>query len=212
MTNVKDLLPRGATELLGQAIAEAIDDPLLVPVADALDPDKTPDRFLPFLAQHSGVRLWYSDWSEMRKRKIIKEARQLARKIGTRSGVLGFLSFVDAVLLDVISYPTRFIIGRARIGRTPVGHKPWVARYLIKIETKTPPRAFVMNRAVIGRSRIKTPRRDPFKRSMAALRAAKSPETEYRVDFAHKKPLLLSDGALLSDNYRLGAFVARTKL
>ncbi|WP_404291552.1 phage tail protein I [Microvirga sp. RSM25] len=210
MTTGKDLLP-GPVELEA-ALAEALTDTLPIPLAEAVDPHKTPVRFLPFLGQHDGVRLWYADWSEARKRQVIAEAPVLARKIGTRAGVLGFLSYVDATLLDVIAYPTRFILGRSVIGRTPVGHQPWVARYLIKIETTAPARAFVMGRAVIGRHRLKTPSREPFQRVMAALRAAKSPETQYRVDFGHKRPLVLADQPRLADDIPLGGFVARQKL
>jgi len=210
MTTAKDLLP--FEDPLEASIAEAVSDTLPVPVDRALDPLTTPARFLPFLAQHKGVRLWYSDWADDRKRQMIAQSSDLAAKVGTRAGVLGFLPFVDAELLDAIAYPARFVMGRSVIGRAPIGHPPFVARYLVKIETKTPPRAFVLGRSVIGRHRLKTPSPEPFRRGMAALRAAKAPDTEYRVDFAHMRPLKLSDGPLLSDNLRLGAFVARTTL
>jgi P2-related tail formation protein len=167
---------------------------------------------LPWLAAHDSVDLWFPDWSVARKRQVIAEAISLARVKGTRAATLKFLSYVDGTLLDIVSYPARFVMGRAVIGRSPVGHKPFVARHLVNVVTHTPKNAFVMGRAVTGRSAVKTPSRKPMKRAMAALRAAKSPDTEYRVDFGSMRPLLLSDGPLLSDNFLLGGFVARNNL
>lgn len=205
------LLP-GGSKPFTVAIAAAMTDTLPVPIREAVDPLRTPAAFLPFLAAHESVDLWFDDWPEARKRAMVAEAPVLAGKKGTRAASARFLSYVDAELVATVAYPARFVFGRARIGRTPVGHSAFVARYLLKIVTHTPPRAFVIGRSPMGRRLLKTPSREPFKRALAALRVAKAPETEYRADFAHKRPLQLSDGPLLDGSYRLGDFVSRRTL
>lgn len=207
-----DLLPTGASLPFEIAIAKAAADDLPVPIRECLDPATTPVAFLPFLAVHRGTRLWFSDWSEARKRQVIAEAPATAALLGTRAGARRLLGYVDAGLVDVVAYPAPFVMGRARIGRTPIGHPAFLARYLVKVVTYKPPRALVMSRGALGRRPLKTPSREAFRRCLVALRAAKSPETEVRVDFSHMRPLLLSDGVLLDGSHRLGEFVTRAKL
>jgi phage tail-like protein len=209
--SVPDLIPPNSGTF-ERAIAEGMNDVLPVPLCEILDPATTPERFLPFLAAHRSVDLWFSDWTVERKRQMIAEAIQLARIKGTRAATLAFLAYVDAQLVDIIAHPKRFVIGRSTIERDPIGHKPFSARHLIKIETTTPPRAFVMGRAVIGRARFKTPSREPFERALSALRVSKAPETEYRVDFAHKRQWRLEDNIPLGDGVLLGAYLNRTRL
>lgn len=206
-----DLLP-GNRQSWEIACAAAMTDELPVPIAAALDPATAPVDLLPFLAVHDGVRLWFSDWPEARRRLVVAEALVAAWEVGLRSGSIRFLGYVDAALLDVVAYPARFVMGRAVLGRTPIGHPPHLARYLVRVVTHAPPRSAVMGRAVLGRARMKTPNREPFRRCLVALRAAKAPETEYRVDFAHRRPLRLSDAPPLDGSTHLGAFVARNKL
>lgn len=215
MSDVARLLPRHytvRTRAFSLALAAAMSDDLPVPIRAALDPAATPVDFLPFLAAHDGVRLWFSDWTEARRRQVVAEAPQLAGRIGTRPALVTLLGYVDATLVDTVSYPERFVLGRAVIGRTPIGHGPWLARYLVKVVTHKPPRAFAMSRAVIGRSRLKTPSREPFRRALMATRAAKGPETEYRIDFAHKRPLTVEDAPVLDGSFLLGAHVDRHQL
>ena len=209
--SVPALLPSNATAF-EKAVAAGMTDVLPVPFRQILDPATAPERFLPFLAAHRSVDLWFADWPIERKRQMIADAVKLARLKGTRAGTLAFLEFVDAELLHIISHPERFVIGRSLIERTPIGHRPFSARHLIKVETKVPPRAFVIGRAVIGRSRLKTPSREPFSRVLAALRVAKAPETEYRVDFAHKRQWRLEDNVPLSAELPLGFYLDRTRL
>lgn len=211
MTDAADLLPDNARPF-EQALAYAMTDTLPVPIAQTLDPSRTPARFLPWLAVHDGVRLWFSDWPETRRRQVIGEAPRAAWLVGTRPGAVTFLGYVDGHLLDAVAYPTRFVFGRARVGRAPIGHPPWLARYLVRVRTLTPPRALVGGRTVLGRSRLRTPSREPRRRCLAALVAAKAPETEYRVDFGHARPLMLADGPPLDGTFHLGAYVARRKL
>jgi P2-related tail formation protein len=210
MTGVRALLP--TPRAFERAAAAAMTDDLPVPIEAVFVPAETPVAFLPWLAVHDGVLLWFSDWAEARKRQVIDEAPVLAGRIGTRSASIAMLGYVDGVALDIVSYPARFIFGAARVGRSPIGHPPWLARHLVRIATVAPARCFVMGRAVLARRRLKTPDRETLRRCLVALATAKSPETEYRADFGHRRELLLSDAPPLDGTYSLGAYVARNKL
>lgn len=211
MTGVAELLPPSATPY-EIALAEAMTDGLPVPLREAMDPAAAPIGLLPFLAVHDGVRLWFSDWSAERKRQVIGASLLDCWLVGVRDGAVRFLSYVDGTLVDAVAYPARFVMGRAVVGRTPIGHAPFLARYLVKVETHKPARALVMGRSALGHARLKTPSREPFERCLAALRAAKAPETEIRVDFGHRRRIRLSDGVPLDGTYKLGSFISRTKL
>lgn len=211
MTAVADLLPQSAGTAT-DAIARALSDELQVPFRVTLDPDQTPAKWLPFLAANESVDLWFNDWTDARKRQMIAEARHLATLKGLRAGVVAFLGYVDGTMIDAVAYPARFALGRASIGRTPVGHMPFLARYLVKIETARPPRSFVAGRAVMGRSRIKTHSRDRLTRGLQAMRVAKSVETECRADFAHRRRLRIGDGVALDGGFNLDQFLDRTRL
>ena len=233
MSAVGDLLPQSSAAW-ERALAAAMSDDLPVPIVEALDPATAPVEMLPWLAVHYGVRLWYSDWSEARKRQVIAEAPRAAFEVGTRAGVIRFLGYVDATLVDVVAYPARFVMGRARIGRTPIGHPPFLARYLVRVEMRKPARAFVIGRSpmayrdqiaaplphlvvtsgggTVHGHRIVTPSREPLRRCLAAIRAATAPETEIRVDFATARRLSLRDAPVLDGSASLGDFVARNKL
>lgn len=211
MSAVGDLLPasQGTFEA---ALADAMSDSLPVPIKEVMDPATTPAPFLPWLAVHYGARLWFSDWSEARKRLVVGQAPAVNFTIGTRAAVVSFLSYVDGALLDAKSYPHRFVLGRAVVGRTPLQHHAFVARFLVKVETSTPRKALVLGRGVLGRHAWRTPSREKFKRVMAALRAAKSPETQYRVNFQHKRQITIADNLPLDGSYKLGDFIARVRL
>lgn len=194
------------------ALAAAMTDELPVPIVAALDPMAAPVSLLPWLAVHYGARLWYSDWSEARKRLVVDQAPLAAFEVGTRAGAIRFLGYVDADLLDAVAYPIRAVAGRAVAGRTPVGHPPHLARYLVRVVTHAPPRSAVAGRAVAGRARAKTPPRTPFHRCCEALVAVKAVETEYRADFGHRRPVTIDDGFDIDAGLLLGAFVDRRKL
>lgn len=211
MTSAADLLPDSAGPF-EVALAEAITDTLPVTIREALDPATAPVDLLPWLAVNEGVRLWYSDWSEERKRLVISEALMAAFLVGTRDGSIKGLSYVDGTLVDALAYPRRFIFGRSFVGSTPINHPPFVARYLIKVATTTPKNALVLGRAVLGRAALRTPDRDPLKRCLAALRAFKAPETEIRVDFGYKRPLTIADAPLLDGSHHLDEYIERTKI
>ena len=211
MSVVGDILPANATPF-EEAAASGLSDGLPVPLRLIMDPATSPEAFLPWLAAHRSVDLWYSDWSTARKRQMVADAIRLARLKGTRDAVVEFLAFVDGLLIDTVAYPERFIFGRAIIGRTPVNHQPYVARYLVKTTTFRQPRAFVFGRAVIGRSILKTPDREKLKRCMTAITVAKAPETEVRVDFAHKRQANFGDGFTFGGGLTFGRYLDRTVL
>ena len=226
-------LPPGALPF-ERALAAGCDDTLPIPYREILSPSSAPAIWLPFLAAHRSVDLWFDDWTEARKRAVVEAAILDARLKGTRSGTTRFLAYVDATLVDTVAYPARFVLGRAVVGRTPIAHGPFLARHLVRVETWRSPRAFVIGRsalasrdqieaavphlivtsggAVINGSVVETPSREPLRRCLAALRAVKAPETEIRVDFGHHRRLTLADAPPLDGSTRLGAFVARTHL
>ncbi|HEY8136266.1 MAG TPA: phage tail protein I [Methylocystis sp.] len=211
MTTPDHLLPPNATPL-ERAVTRAMDDGLGAPIRQAVDPNATPAAFLPFLAVHDGVRLWFHDWSEARKRQVISESIVANFEVGTRAAVIRYLSYVDATLLDAIAYPKRFVAARAVAGRTPLGHPAFVARYLVKVVTYKPRRAAVAGRAVAGRHAARSPSREPFKRVFAALRAAKAPETQYRVNLQTSRRITVGDAIALDGAHRVGDFIPRTRL
>ncbi len=234
MTSAAELLPQRLPSHWTRALAAAMSDELPVPIAEALDPSAAPMALLPWLAVHDGVRLWFSDWSAQTKRSVTTEALIAAWEVGTRAGASRYLSYVDATLVDAVAYPTRFVMGRAVVGRTPIGHGPFLARYLVRVETRHSSRAFVLGRSAlasrdqieaavphlivtpggseINGSVLRSPSREPLRRCLVALRAAKAAETEIRVHFGHHRRLTLADAPPLDGSTRLGAFVARTKL
>lgn len=206
-----DLLPRDAGTF-EKAVGLAVTDTLPVPIRQIVDPAQTPSAFLPFLAQNESVDLWFEDWTDDRKRAMIAEAVSLASRKGLRIGAVRFLSYVDATLVDARAYPAPFIFGKALIGRTPIALPAFRAHYLVRVDTTLEPGSFVIGRGVIGRNAIKFQSRDKFERALTALRVAKSPETEIRVDFGFMRPLQLGDGPLLDSGVLLGSYITRTKI
>lgn len=206
MATADEILPPTSTPL-ERSLARALVDQLPVPLRQIVNPATAPAGWLPWLAAHESVDLWFQDWSESRKRLMVQMAPTLAWLKGTPEGVTKFLEFVDAKIERVIAYPQRFIFGQARIAVTPIGHQPFVARYLVRVETRTPPRAMVFGRSKLGRCFIKTPTREPFKRVHVAMRAAKAPETQYRTSFAYMRPLTLDDNPSLDGQFTLDDYV-----
>ena len=206
-----ELLPPNRS-VVEEGLVEGLTDTLPIPYSQILDPQTAPVEFLPWLAVHESVDLWYADWPEARKRQMISQSIDLARLKGLRSGVVSYLAYVEGTLIDTISYPANFVFGRAVIGRSPIGHPPFLARYLVKIETTKPARAFTMGRAVLGRSPIKTHSRERLNRGRRAMTVAKTPETEYRVDFAHMRKIRIGDSIPLDGTHQIDSYISRTRL
>ncbi|WP_319533423.1 phage tail protein I [uncultured Cohaesibacter sp.] len=112
-----------------KAMAAGMSDDLPVDYATIMDPYQTPAKWLPSLAAHYSVDLWFSDWPEERKREMIAQCaglstiypgEQLAELKGTLEGLKRFLWFVDAEIVDRIAYPCRFVLGRSSPSFTPL--------------------------------------------------------------------------------------------
>lgn len=189
-----------------------VDGDLPVPIKQVLDAAQTPQNFLPWLAAHESVDLWFSDWTDDRKREVIANAFTDGWLKGTRAGAIRFLGYVDATLIDVIAYPTPFVFGRAIIGQTPYGLAPFTANYLIRVDTYAPRRCFIMGRAAVSYAPVVTPPTTPWDRALMALRVTDAPETQIRVDFQHKRIIGITDAVPLDGSYVLGQWIERTKL
>lgn len=211
MLTADKYLPTNSTPT-EKALADVMSADIPLPLRDIVNAATTPVGWLPPLAGHESVDLWFEDWPVTRKRLMVEMATQLAALKGTRPASAAFLAFVDGVLLDKISYPRPFIMGRSPVGRTPIGHPAFVARHLIKVETHKPARSLVVGRRIIGRAVLRTPSRERIRRCLEALKVAKVPETEFRADFAHMRQIRLSDGVPLDGTYRLGQYLDRIRL
>ncbi|NBN62783.1 phage tail protein I [Pannonibacter tanglangensis] len=149
----RDLLPASSDPFERAALQAMIDD-LPVPLQRCLDPDTCPAEFLPFLAHANSVDLWSDDWSEERKRQVIREWPDLAARIGTLSAIRQALRYVDAELVDVMVPPARFVVGSL----DDAGIAAWKARLpQLRIYNRvrsapkvgTPWRRFVVGRTAV---------------------------------------------------------------
>lgn len=213
MTTVADLLPANRSRF-ENAVAAAINDTLPVPLRQILDAAQTPEAFLPFLAAHESVDLWFEDWALPRKRAMVGEAMVLAALKGTRQGSIRYLAYVDGALLDVIAYPAPFIFDEAILDVTPIDLPSFVAQYLVKVVIDADPDSFVFDDAVLGEAILINPDTTKLERCLIALRVAKAPETEIRVDFQHMRPLSTLDAPLIggAGTHYVGEYVDRKAL
>lgn len=212
MTVTADELLPSASGPFTRALAFAASDKLPVPLAEIMDPARTLGRFLPFLAAHESVDLWYDDWSEDRKRRMIAEATRLAKLKGTRAAARAFLSFVDTEIRHKVSYPSRHPVGRIAAGITPIQHPTFTARFLLRTELRRPSRAICVGRSAVSRDAVRTVDFEPLRRAKHALVVSKAPETVYSVTFAHRIRKTLDDNPELDAGYRLGSFRQRIRL
>ncbi len=85
-------------------------------------PADTPLAFLPYLAWERGVDLWYEDWPEWKKRRIVSEAYRLKGLKGTLAGIDAYLFFVDAKIEDWV-VPPQGVVARAQSAERIAGFK-----------------------------------------------------------------------------------------
>lgn len=217
MSDVASVLPPNS-RAFEIAAGAAMSDDLPVPIRAILDPYETPAEWLPFLAAHHNVNLWYDDWSEARKREIIAHftgrsetypGEVLPDMIGTLAGLRRYLAYVDADIIDRIAHPRPFTFGRAVFGRTPINHRPFVAHYLVHVLLAPPPNAFRFGRAVIGSSALTRTNLEPLHRAKAAMVAAKGPATAYSVSFAWRRLITVDDAIPIDGTYYVGDWVDR---
>lgn len=190
--SVGELLPSNATAF-EKAVGTGMTDVLPVPFRQILDPATAPERFLPFLAAHRSVDLWFGDWPVARKRQMIADAVKLARLKGMRIGSVAFLQFVDAALRAAIAYPEGYAVEAMPVGSAPIEPAPFLATYLVEIETVTPVGAYVPESEPVGLTFVGVPDEEPLRRALIAMRTAKAPETEIRADFQNWRPMRAGD-------------------
>lgn len=206
-----DLLPPNRS-VFEEGLVDALTDDLPVPFRGIMNPETAPAEWLPFLAVNESVDLWYSDWPEARKRQMIAEAIELAALKGTHEGAVRYLSYVDAEVVDTVSYPARFVMGQSALGITPINHPPFKARYLVKVYLARPVNAYEMYRSAIGKAALRSVDRTPVMRAKRALEVSKAPETEYLISVAWRRQNALRDEIALSDERNLGGWTDRTRL
>lgn len=220
MSDVRALLP-SSSDVADSALAEGVADTLPVPLDVEMNPYTASLANLPYLAAHHSVDYWYDDWPEERKREIIAHysgrsttypGEVLPELKGTRLGTERYLAYADGELLDTVAYPQRVVLGRSVIRRAPIGHPPFMARHLVKVETQKPARAAVIGRGVFGRSPVKTPSREKIERARLAMKTAMAPHSEYRVSFAHMRIISIDDNIDIDGGFEIGQYVDRTRL
>lgn len=209
------------SEAFEKALIAGMTDDLPIPYDAIMDPYRTPARFLPWLAAHHSVDLWYDDWSEERKREMIAQcaglspdypASPLAALKGTLVGLKRYLAFVDADIIDRIAHPARFTFGRAVIGRTPIAHQPFTAHYLVHVTLRAPKNHFQIGRSAFGRAALTSVDLEPIRRARRAMVTAKTPDTLYTVTFAWRRPITLQDAVMIDGGTSPGGYRQRQYL
>ncbi|WP_099863701.1 phage tail protein I [Pararhizobium haloflavum] len=209
--NDASILPRHSSTT-EEALAKISADHLPIQIRDVVNAEETPVNFVPFLAGHESVDLWFSDWSMSRKRQMVNEATELAKLKGTHEGVVRYLAYVDADVIDTVAYPARFVFGRSAIGITPIGHPPFKARYLVRVYLTKPVNAFVLGRSAVGMAALRQPDLEPIRRAKRALQVSKAPETEYLISFAWRRPATFGDALPFDGEAPFGGYVDRARL
>lgn len=208
MADVSKLLETGA-QSFETAQAKGFSDTLPVPISATLDVNQTPSEFVPFLAAHESVDLWFSDWSQARKRKMVSEALELAGQKGTLPGLRRFLEFVDATIIYRVAHPIRFVAGRSSAPKVPLSHKPFVGHYLIKTALPEPVNPFRLGRSAIGRSALTKVSHEPIRRAHLAGVVSKNPATLYTFNHAYRRRHRFGDAVPLNGSQTIGHFVDR---
>ncbi|WP_375261865.1 phage tail protein I [Palleronia sp.] len=218
--SVASILPQNATPM-ERALARATSDELPVEYGQILDPYRTSLDWLPWLAAHHGVPLWFEDWPEARKREITAHSaavsaaypgERLCELVGTRLGLKRLLAYVDAEIIDSRVHPARFIIGRAILGQTPINQQPFTGRYLVKVLLTSRPSAHRIGQTALGRGALNGADPEPLRRAKAAMRAAKVPATQYSVTFAWRRRVTLADTTTFDQPPRIDGWTDRTRL
>lgn len=215
------LLPSSSSGPYERALAAGMSDDLPVPFAELMDPYTTRVDLLDWLAGDYSVDLWYSDWPEERKREIIAHTigksttypgERLPELKGTEVAAERYLAYVDAEIIDKRAYPQRFAIGEIAAGYHPVQFKPFVARYLVKVQLAEPVNAICVGQSAVGSACVSGIDRTPINRACEAITVSKAPETAYTVDFAHLIPITLDDVFDLEGGHIFGSYRPRLEL
>lgn len=84
LPKIRPLLPTGSSELerkASEVLQEAVRNPIVI--ADLINPDRCPEKFLPYLAWAFSVDKWDEHWSEQVKRIAIKQSFFIHKHKGT---------------------------------------------------------------------------------------------------------------------------------
>lgn len=211
MTSARELLPSNSRPF-ERAAAEALTDTLPVPIAEIVDPATTPAAFLPFLAAHESVDLWFDDWPQARKRQMVAQAPELAVLKGTRQGLVRFLAFVDGEVTWLVAHPARFVLGRSAIGVRPLRHPAMTAHYIVRVGLAAPANCFRIGRASLGRAALTRVSLEPLRRAKVAAAISKDPATLYSVTFAHRRRARFGDALPMDGSITFGGFIHRPRL
>lgn len=211
MTTVADLLPSSSSPV-ERALAAAMTDDLPVEIVAAVDPATAPVALLPWLAVHDGVRLWYSDWPEALKRRVIAESLVANFEVGTRAGAIRFLAYVGADLIDVSAYPVDAFLDEGFCDLMVVDVPAFYAAYLVEPHATARAGDLHLDRDLLDEGFLSGDRDEVIERVFTALRVAKAPETEVVVDFATRRPPRAGDALLAGTAPLSGAYLPRHHL
>lgn len=215
------LLLSGEAKAFERAVAAGMSDELPVPYAEIMDPYQAPERFLPWLAAHHSVDLWFDDWPTARKREMIAQcagvstvypASPLGSLKGTLAGLKRYLEFVDAEIVHRIAHPSRFIFGEAVLGQTPINHVPFLARYLIKVSLVAPNGYFQIGRSAFSRRYLRSVDLEPLRRAKRAAQTAKTPETQYTISFAWRRSITFQDNIPIDGSHVFDGWLDASRL
>lgn len=168
------------------ATMEGAEAQLPVPIRQLVDPASTTMPFLPFVAVHNGVKLWFDDWGEDRKRAMAADW-ELPDLVGTRIGLRRFLAYVDAELISAVAHPRRFVAGLSAVGVQPLQFPAFTARYLFKVGLRRHVRGCVVGRGAAGKHAAVPVDLEPIRRAKIAATVSKGPGTQYTATFAHRR-------------------------
>lgn len=215
-----DLLPRNATDI-ERALADVLSRQPSVPLRDQRDPYLAPAATLPWLAAHHGVRLWFDDWSDARKRDMIAHhagvhsdypGERLGEMVGTRLGLRRYLDYVDASILHALAYPAPFVVGDHSVGSRRVNQGPFSADYLVLVTLTEDAQSLAVAASAVGDAALVPPSSEPVDRALAAARAAKSAATVVGCYFDTRRALTSGDVPSTADAPTTGQFKDRLEL
>ncbi|MEI4262787.1 phage tail protein I [Roseovarius sp. D0-M9] len=215
-----DLLPPNASDF-ERALADVLSRQPGVPLRVQRDPYSAAADVLPWLAAHHGVRLWFDDWAETRKRAIIAHhaglhpvypGERLGDLVGTRLGLERYLSYVDASLVHALAYPAPFIVGDTAAGSRRVNQHAFTADYLTLVVLVENAEAMAVGGDAIGDAAVAPPDPEPIDRALASARAAKGPAIAVACHFDARRPVTTGDAPSTADVLSTGQFIDRLEL
>jgi len=119
------LLPSNSTRL-DRAIAHAVRerfDTLESSLEEILDPLRTPERFLPWLAWAKSIDIYREEWPLDKRRSVVNSWFALHRLKGTEEGLRRHIALEDSILVKTVSPPAK---GFRRPAMTEKERTGWV--------------------------------------------------------------------------------------